>query len=307
MKHPLLPTLSIILLFIIAQVMGIAVINAYINTEQTEESGTVTFDELPFGQQRPDISANSSFLYIAGAVLIGTVILLALIKFKLFTVWKLWFLLAIALALVVAFNAFVNEWIALACAGILAVWRIAKPNIIVHNLSEVFIYAGIAAMFIPIMNILAASLLLILISIYDYWAVFRSKHMIALAQASKDVKIFPGLHINYGGVGRKMKIKSKTTSTTEKMSSKKRKEAKEGTHWAVLGGGDIAFSLFFAGAVLSQYYFQDFVFLKVGLVIAGATLGLAAILLKGKKDTFYPAMPLISLGCFAGFVLGLLF
>ena len=306
MKHPLLPTITILLLFVLAQVIGILVVIQYLDKEKTEEIGKLSFSELPFGQERPHVAPNISFLYITIAVLIGTALLLLLIKFKLFRVWKFWFLLAIGITLLVSFAAFINEWIALVLAAILAVWRMWKPNIIIHNLTEIFIYAGIAAMFAPIMNLFAGSLLLIVISLYDYWAVFHSKHMIKLAEASTNAKIFPGLHIEYHLHSRTMKeTKAKETKTTKNESKKPLKKGSE-ARWAVLGGGDIAFTLLFAAAVLTHSYFQPFALLKTGFVIGGATLGLATIFLLGKKDKFYPAMPMISLGCFLGFAATLL-
>jgi hypothetical protein len=47
-------------------------------------------------------------------------------------------------------------------------------------------------------------------------------------------------------------------------------------------------------------------FYKALLIPVTATIALAMLLLAGKKNHFYPAMPFISVGCFIGYGLILL-
>ena len=63
---------------------------------------------------------------------------------------------------------------------IIAYFKIYRPSILAHNIGELFIYGGLAAIFVRIMNLWTAALLLILISVYDFIAVFMSKHMIQI-------------------------------------------------------------------------------------------------------------------------------
>ena len=60
-----------------------------------------------------------------------------------FLIWKIWFFLAIWLTLTIAFATFLKETIATILATVLAAWRIWKPNVYVHNFTELFVYAGI--------------------------------------------------------------------------------------------------------------------------------------------------------------------
>ena len=46
-----------------------------------------------FRFERPDVPQQSSFVFILSAILIGTALLLVLIKFKKMSLWKLWFFL----------------------------------------------------------------------------------------------------------------------------------------------------------------------------------------------------------------------
>ena len=80
----------------------------------------------------------------------------------------------------------------------------------------------------------------------------------------------------------------------------KEKEVKS----AILGGGDIAFPLLFAGAIMTwliqQGISKELAFFQSLIVSFFAGIALFVLLLKSKKDKFYPAMPFISLGCFIG-------
>mgnify|MGYP001591251463 FL=1 len=144
-------------------------------------------------------------------------------------------------------------------------------------------YGGLAAIFVPAFNLWSIIILLLLISVYDAYAVWKSKHMITLAQSQAKSKVFAGLLIPYSW---KKKEKGKEKSSIEKSKSGR---------IALLGGGDIAFPLLFAGVVLKE------IGLWQALVIPFfALLGLGLLLLFSKEKRFYPAMPFISAGCFLG-------
>ena len=173
MKHTFKITIVLLTIFLLAQFVGIAALYKYIDPVKTSETGETAFKELPVGE-RPPIDEKTSYLPIILAILIGTGLLLLLIKFKLIWLWKAWFLIAVFIALLVSFAAFIKTEIALFLALILSAWKIFKPNIWVQNLTELFIYGGIAVIFVPMLNLLSVVLLLILISVYDYYAVNKS-------------------------------------------------------------------------------------------------------------------------------------
>ncbi|MBW2972539.1 hypothetical protein KY359_05880 [Candidatus Woesearchaeota archaeon] len=292
MKHTVVVTLILVGVFFLSQIVGLAITNAYMTervvNETTGEVINVTYSGLPFDMQRPEVEESKSYLFILGAVLIGTVLVLLLIKFKGFKIWKFWFFLSVALCLTIAFAAFLPQLVAIGLALVLAILKIYKPNIIIHNVSEVFIYGGLAAIFVPIMNLYAAVILLLLISVYDIIAVWKSKHMIKMAKFQTESKVFAGLSIPY-------ELPKKREKTGAKA---KAKEVKEGVKSAILGGGDIGFPLLFAGVIMKTAGF-----LKVLVVPAVVTVALFLLLYFAKKDKFYPAMPFITAGCFAGYLL----
>jgi len=281
MKHTLKITLMLVLLFFLSQIVGLAITNQYIDHEKTAETGVIAWDELPYEMERPPVEESSSFIYILIAVLLGTGLLMLLIKFKKINLWKFWFFISVVLCLTIALKPFMRQEIALAISFVFALFKVVRPNIFVHNITEVFIYGGLAAIFVPIMNLYAVFMLLLLISAYDIYAVWKSKHMVTLAKFQTNSKVFAGLSIPY-----KMPEKEdkKKTGKVEKIKI------------AILGGGDIAFPLIFAGVVMKNAGFLTSLIIPIFVSAA-----LFILLIKSKKDRFYPAMPFLSLGCLAGY------
>ncbi|MEA3430045.1 MAG: presenilin family intramembrane aspartyl protease [Nanoarchaeota archaeon] len=292
MKHTLKVTIFLVIIFFCAQIIGLGVINQYMDHEQTEETGNITWSNLPYDLERPEIEETSSYAWIMAAILIGTALLLLLIRFRRVNIWKFWFFISVWLALSIAFGAFVNQLLAVILALALGIWKVFKPNIWVHNGTELFIYGGLAAIFVPIISVKGAFILLLIISIYDMIAVWKSKHMVKLAKFQTDSKVFAGLLVPY------------KLPKMSKMGKKKSKKVKVKT--AVLGGGDIGFTLLFAGVMMKQLMLTNTIaigFLKTVIITVTTTVALFWLLTAAKKDKFYPAMPFLSIGCVAGFII----
>jgi presenilin-like A22 family membrane protease len=146
-------------------------------------------------------------------------------------------------------------------------------------------------------------MLLLLISIYDIYAVWKSGHMIKLAKFQSESKVFAGLFLPYKAEKPAQKIPeiSKAARQAKVVLNKQRN--------AVLGGGDIGFPLIFAGVVMKGLVLQNPImisFLKTLVISVCAALALLLLLIKAKQDKFYPAMPFISLGCLVGYAIVLL-
>ncbi len=284
MKHHPLITGILLLTFLAAQFIGIMVVYKYIDPVQSAEQGKTVFKPLPIGE-RPPIEEKTSYIPVILAILLGTGLLLLLIKFHLDWVWKLWFLIAIVVSLTVALTAFIPTIVAFLVSLAAALWKIFKPNVWIQNFTELFIYGGLAAIFSPMFNLWSISILLILIAIYDAYAVWKSKHMVTLAKSQAKSKIFAGLLIPYKLAKGIKKIPPETSGTRIPMK----------VRTAILGGGDIGFPLIFAGVVLKQLGLWQ------SLIIPFFALaGLALLLFIADEKKFYPAMPFISIGCFVG-------
>ncbi|MEK6844932.1 MAG: presenilin family intramembrane aspartyl protease, partial [Nanoarchaeota archaeon] len=226
-----------------------------------------------------------------------------LTKFKIEFILKLWFLTVIVLALGLSINSFLPKeqyipLMSLIIALPFALIKVFNRNIIVHNTTELLIYPGIAAVFVPLLNIWTMIILLILISVYDMWAVWKSKIMQKMAKYQiNTLKIFSGFFIPY--LSKKDRQKIKMLKQKYKKSELKKQKIK--INIAILGGGDVIFPIISAGVMLKTLGIWSAIF-----VILGAVLGLSYLLFFSEKKKFYPAMPFITAGIFLGMLVSVL-
>jgi presenilin-like A22 family membrane protease len=311
MKHSLRVTIWLILFFLISQIIGLFVISSYISVEHIEKIDLLTNEtytvketvplDLPNQMERPRFNTSLAFIsYLVIAIIIATILFLFLVKLKTVMIWKLWFFFAVFLCLTIAFAAFMPQIIATLLGLGLALWKIFKPNILVHNLTELFIYGGLAAILVPIsiVNEYVIIIVLLLMSCYDAYAVWKSKHMVKMAQFQAKSKVFAGLLVPYA-----KEKKVKVSKKTKKVSTKGKVKIK-GIKTAILGGGDIAFPLLFSGAVLKSMVLVNgfiFGFLKTLIVTLFTAIALGFLFLKGREDRFYPALPFLTAGCLIGY------
>ena len=284
MKHNIKITAILLLMFIVTQFIGIYVVNHYTSGQE----------ELPYGMETPVVEQESEFVTsllpsIIIAFIIAISIMFLLMKFRSEIILKVWFFIVVTIALGITINAFAPNYkyaslIILAIALPLAFMKIFRRNFVVHNLTELLVYPGIAAVFVPILNILTMVILLLLISGYDMWAVWHSGIMQKMARYQMNkLQIFAGFFIPYASKRVKEKIKNMKKSDLKKGKIK--------INLAILGGGDVIFPIITAGVVMAR--------LGLGpalMVTLGATLGLGYLFFAAEKKKFYPAMPFITIG-----------
>lgn len=286
MKHNLKITLLILGMFLVTQFIGIYVVSHYMD------------NPLPYGMAVPEVEDSndyysSLFPSIVIAFVFAILLFILLTKFKLAAIMRMWFFFVVLIALGITLNSFFPNIpnfsiIALIFVFPLAVVKTFNRNLFVHNLTELFIYPGIAAVFVPLLNFWTMIFLLILISLYDMWAVWRSGIMQKMAKYQiNEVKVFGGFFIPY--------ISKKVKMQLGKLSKSQLKNKKIKANIAILGGGDVIFPIITSGVMYGVYGLLGSLF-----VILGATLGLSYLLFAAKKKKFYPAMPFISAGMFLG-------
>jgi len=326
MKHNVRVTLILLGMFLIAQLVALAVINAYsphttqvINQTTGIVQNVTTTPQLPYGMQPPEIKPEISLLSIIISFAIVFTIFFFLIKIRASIVMIVWFAFVVLLTVALSINAFLmkvlpnSAIVAVLIAFPLMFYKVFQRNMIVHNFTELLIYPGIAAAFVPILNIWTTIIILILIAIWDVYAVFKSKIMQNMAKYQiQKVGVFAGFFIPYltnkdrvnlnkvkeGFSDRE--IKNMTQSMREKI-NKKIKQKKIKISLAILGGGDVAFPAIFAGVVFKTLGLSHALF-----VVGFALLSLALLLTLAKRDKFYPAMLFLSPGCIIGYLVSLL-
>jgi presenilin-like A22 family membrane protease len=307
MKHTVKITLLLLAMFFVTQLIGLFVVNQYSpETKQMIDADgnliDVTSYNLPYGMDPPENVEKKGIgdLVISFVIVfsIAVVAMLLLMKFQAKILLKLWFFTVVALAIGITLNAPLidtpySSLITFSLALPLAYLKIFKRKIVIHNLTELLIYPGIASIFVALIfswtasPILAVSVILILISLYDMYAVWHSGFMQKMAQYQiQKLQVFSGFFVPY--MGAKQKKKLAKTSKPKEMKNKKVKVSV-----AILGGGDVVFPIILAGVVLATMGI-----IQALLISVGATIALATLFYMSEKGKFYPAMPFISAGCF---------
>ncbi len=287
-------------MFLVAQLIGLYVAQAYLPEQHvivnvtTNVSQVVTTYDLPYGFNPPqDITPQVSVFSIIAGILIAVLLVFLIMRLNAAIVLKIWFFVVVAIGLGLALNALVKDFfnaaaiIAIVIAIPLAYIKIFQRNIVMHNLTELLIYPGIASVFIPLLTIPAAIGLLILISVYDIYAVWHAGFMQKMAKYQiEKLRIFSGFFIPY--------LSDKDRALFKKLKdSKSQKKVK--VNVAILGGGDVVFPIILAGVVL-----RTLGILPALAISFFATIALGVLLYYAEKGKFYPAMPFISAGCFIG-------
>ena len=103
MKHTLKITLLLVFIFFIAQVIGLSITNKYIDHKTTVETGEVTFEALPYNLARPEIEESTSYILIMFVIIIGTLLVLLIIKLRTITLWKIWLSFAVFFTITIVF------------------------------------------------------------------------------------------------------------------------------------------------------------------------------------------------------------
>ena len=80
MKHTWNITLILLGIFFLAQVMGLLVVDKYLDHQKTIIEGKPVFQKLPYNLERPQIEENTSYIYLIVAIIIGTLLFMLLIR-----------------------------------------------------------------------------------------------------------------------------------------------------------------------------------------------------------------------------------
>jgi len=308
MKHQIKIILLLLFMFLITQIIGLIVIDAY--SPITAFNPTANNATIPYGMEPPKVDANVSLLNIIVSLAIAVFIFFMLMKFKARSLIKIWFTFVVFITISIALTALLiktfpeiglrPDIIAPIIAAPLTFYKIFKRNIIIHNATELLIYPGLGCIFVPILNIWTIIILLVLISIYDMWAVWKSKFMVNLAKFQiQKLKVFTGFFVPYLPKKEAEKLKLAQKIKTQKSKTQALKKIK--ISLAILGGGDVAFPLIFAGVV-----YRAAGLIPALIVIAGATIALGLLFIFSQKGKFYPAMPFITAGCLLSWLISLI-
>lgn len=327
MKQENKTKLIILTLFLITQFVGILLINNYypiIDYDEENQIKNITQEKLPFGlSTTTNENTSINIISLIFSFIFVLFLFTLLIKYKTKNILKIWFSFIVILSLSITINGFLFKlpiknitFYSFIIALVLTYFKIIKPNYYVHNITEILIYPGVSLILVyaiynplkPLYNVYLILGLLVLISIYDMWAVWKSKIMQKMANYQmKEIKIFSGFLIPVIDDKTKNKIKKLKEKYKNKKIPEKIKNQKFKVQFAALGGGDVAFPILTSSIFMWTFTKQSLFNINgliPGLFITfGAFLGLSFLLIFKKQNKAYPAMPFIS----SGILISLLF
>jgi presenilin-like A22 family membrane protease len=283
--------LKIVMLFAVAQVIGILVGSGLIEASKIIPDLN-SFNISPVGQ--PDSILNSFFFI--GYIIFGAAVFILLAKFyKGMMLFRLLELLVIFSASFIVFFVFLLAYLGLdldtafmaasALSLLLAGGKFFLGQM--KNPAAVISSAGVGALFGFSIGFLPTILFVALLSLYDYIAVFKTRHMLLLA------KEFTARSMSFS-ITAKSKPTSLPASVQKKIPARFRKTP-EGERLD-LGTGDIAIPIMLS---VSAYGLGGPMggMLNSIAVMAGSSLALLFLLnMVIKKRIFLPALPPLCLG-----------
>lgn len=197
------------------------------------------------------------------------------------------FILAIFWGGSLLFSLWLPDIPALILIVILIFWWLKRPSIFIHDLSVILGIAGIGAILgLRLTPWLVVSLLIIL-SIYDFIAVYKTKHMVKMAKEMIATGTILALIIP-------QKISDFKTDL---------KEIRPGGKFLILGGGDVAFPLLLCTSLISEGVIDSLV---VAIFALGGLFVSFWLFISQKIRRPIPALPPIALFSIIGFLITLL-
>lgn len=250
-----------------------------------------------------DTSNPINILYIFVIIIVMTLVILIIAKY-----WKKQVIQAIILfaigytaffIFVPLFSLFISDVLSIAIAIIAAVGLVAVlfkyPEWYVIDLCGVIVGAGAIAIFGVSLSILLVIILLLVLAIYDAISVYKTKHMIDLADTVMDLKLPVLLVVPKI---RKYSLIKETKSLKEKLSQDEERDA------FFMGLGDVVMP----GILVVAAYHT----LSPGLPVAVSTLAgtlvgflvLMTFVIKGKPQA---GLPLLCSGAILGYLMSSLY
>jgi presenilin-like A22 family membrane protease len=232
----------------------------------------------------------SSAVIIFFYIMLMTVFILLVIKFlrrRVFFIRGLE-LFAVFFSSWLAFDAIIPLGILAAIA--LVLWRALRPNPVNKALATVFAVVGAGAVIGASLEVVPALIFVVLLSFYDFISVFVTKHMVYMAKAIVESDSAFTLSFPH---------KFKKTVTVEYGG----KPLKTRKHTFQLGGGDILLPLLFSVSVLRQFSLVNALFSIFGSLVALTCL---LYYISRRPGRALPALPVVSAGMLAGFIVSLL-
>lgn len=304
--------LTIILIFLIIQIIGLYVGKEYIGTiNQAIESGELEKRPEIIPGVNPERAENSFFLF--GYIIVTTIVILLIIRirksflrgveaFVVFISSWVTFLFLIPFPIQIVWENFIDYLLSpLGSMGfilfnfltlsslfalILTAWKFFRPSIISQNVAAIFSGSGVGALLGATLGIIPCILFMMILSVYDFVSVFITKHMVKMAKAITE---------------RPMAFTIAAPHKFEKPKYIPTKKAKKKIHIFQLGLGDIVIPLMFSVSILNKFTIFHSIISMIGSLIGLLFLTFYIT----RKPQALPALPFVCAGALAGYLVSI--
>lgn len=185
-------------------------------------------------------------------------------------------------------NSFISVFGSVFVLGVLIILWLKKPTVLIHDLLIILGLAGAASFLGLGFNPAMVVALLVIFSFYDFIAVYKTKHMVAMAKEMIEKKVILGFII----------------PKEIKYFKQGLKDVKPGGNFLILGGGDVVFPSLLAVSVVPSSFLKAFVIIVFAL--AGSLLSYYLFCNQKDKEPI-PALPPIALFAIVGYFITMLF
>jgi len=164
------------LIFVIVQLIGI-----FVGTTLIGEIASGELEQPTIATENPDDPINAIAL-IAGILLFTGFFLVFMAFFKGSGMFRVLEVFVLFTASLLVFGSFVPQIAFLLAVELIALRLLFNENVFIRNISAIISVAGVGALIGVSLGVIPVLVFLILLSVYDFIAVFKTKHMVALAK-----------------------------------------------------------------------------------------------------------------------------
>jgi len=236
----------------------------------------------------PQVSSPEFIIYfILGTLFLFLISHFLKLKKEKSTIFRLIFIFVVFFGGSLFLQIWISDILALVLMGFLVLWWVKKPSVLIQDICMILAIAGVGSSLGVTFTPLAVVFLLIIFSIYDFIAVYKTKHMVKMAKEMIENKAILALVIPQTLYGFKENLG----------------KIKLGGQFLILGGGDVIFPLLLSASLIPQGVINSFIvaiFSVVGLSVS------FYIFSSQKFRQAIPALPPIALFSIIGFLITLI-
>ena len=221
--------------------------------------------------------------------LLATLFIFLILRFAKFekekgTIFKILFILAVLLGGLLFLETWLPEHLSLIFIFVLIFWWLKKPSVLIQDLLIILGIAGTGSILGLSLNPLTVVALLIIFLIYDFIAVYKTKHMVRMAKAMLESRAILAIVIPPNIFGFRESLE----------------KIQPGGKFLILGGGDIAFPLIFSVSLIPSGIFNSLIVALFSLIGLFASFWFFT---KQKERKPIPALPPIAFFSIIGYLI----